>query len=141
MTDLKTLRQTLRDLAEDATEGEWYVVETDHHLYKCPNQHIRSRAEKADYAIAEAFGGEGPRPNDARYIAAANPENILRLLDALETAEAALEKYADSSGRIMVPNDNGHTEHCRENGCYGHFIDQKVNAIADEALSKLRGGR
>ena len=122
MTDLKTLRQTLRDLAEDATEGEWYVVETDHHLYKCPNQHIRSRAEKADYAIAEAFGGEGPRPNDARYIAAANPENILALLTALETAEAALEEIAFSGD--LASGEGIYKSEC-----------------AREALSKLRGGR
>jgi hypothetical protein len=78
--------QRLRSLAKAATPGDWY--HTTASGFPNDRQFIRSKDNTTDHAIAETWGGTGPRPNDAEYIAAASPKILLELLDALEQSNA-----------------------------------------------------
>lgn len=130
MTDLKTLRQTLRDLAGKASKE--YPLECEPvkegFVYDCPLcDGGQSESESAvtafsQYAAGVQVFGIGESLNNLEaYVHAANPENILRLLDALEEAEKALEEI---TGGDLASGEGIYKAEC-----------------AREALSKLRGGR
>ncbi|MDH2670271.1 ead/Ea22-like family protein [Klebsiella quasipneumoniae] len=85
MTDITELAQSLKSAAENATLGLWYV---DPDFDVCD--------EDRDF-IAELHGGN--LENNARFIALANPANIIALVEALEKAQqriSELENYAEA---------------------------------------------
>lgn len=134
MTDLKTIRQTLRDLAENASPGQWYTLgqpwchSDNADLAVLSGSPDPSKASNIvaecdlthEWIEGEPDGTIEDRAN-AKYISKANPENILRLLDALEEAEKALEEI---TGGDLASGEGIYKAEC-----------------AREALSKLRGGR
>lgn len=130
MTDLKTLRQTLRDLAPRATPGQWVTERCD-----ADNGYIHFSVNDSEMRQV-AFCHEDIHPKtyraDAMLIALSNPENILALLTALETAEAALVFYGNE--------ENYHDAGFSHDGCE-NSVDKDEGKLALKALSKLRGGR
>lgn len=91
-TDITELAQSLKAAAENATPGEWcsddqYGVVADAGL-------------NGNYYIASCSGPE--HRSNKRFIALANPANILALVEALEKAQtinAAAEKLVRCKGR------------------------------------------
>lgn len=75
----KRAKRALREAAEKATKGQW-VVEFDDEIYSTDGVNNEQ--------IAMVFSENEAR--DAAFIAAANPANVLALLDELE----AMHKYA-----------------------------------------------
>jgi hypothetical protein len=72
-------RKDLRAKAEQATEGEWEVEES--HL---GDHRVMSQSENGKVVI---FGGhiiKGASPANAAFIAAANPQTVIALLDEVE---------------------------------------------------------
>ncbi len=84
----------LRELAQKATPGEWYVsAPAEHAVWK----DIGDRR----YLIADTSDGFTD-DNNSEYIAAANPSTVLALLDELDrlrTIEAAARNLAKVKGR------------------------------------------
>ncbi|HCD5851358.1 TPA: ead/Ea22-like family protein [Klebsiella pneumoniae] len=85
-TDITELAQSLKAAAENATLGLWYV---DPDFDVCD--------EDRDF-IAELYGGN--LENNARFIALANPANILALVEALEKAQAAERRWHRVASRV-----------------------------------------
>ncbi|HIB8495575.1 TPA: ead/Ea22-like family protein [Klebsiella pneumoniae] len=85
-TDITELAQSLKAAAENATLGLWYV---DPDFDVCD--------EDRDF-IAELHGGN--LENNARFIALANPANILTLVEALEKAQAAERRWHRVASRV-----------------------------------------
>ncbi|HFT4306663.1 TPA: ead/Ea22-like family protein, partial [Klebsiella quasipneumoniae] len=91
--------QSLKSAAENATLGLWYV---DPDFDVCD--------EDRDF-IAELHGGN--LENNARFIALANPANILALVEALEKAQQVDEelcKLLPPGVEYMDPPDGGDVE-------------------------------
>lgn len=96
MTDITELAQSLKSAAENTTLGLWYV---DPDFDVCD--------EDRDF-IAELHGGN--LENNARFIALANPANILALVEALEKAQQVDEelcKLLPPGVEYMDPPDGG----------------------------------
>lgn len=66
--------------------------------------------------------------NDAAYIASVSPDNVTRLLDAIDAAEKALEQVQ----RITI------TDGCEE--CSSVWQREYGLKVVDDALAKLRQG-
>ena len=91
----KEQREKLRELALEATPGEWkvasdlpaYAIYTDsgRRVVQTPNQNNRKQWGTSD----DTHGID--RHSDAAYIAAANPVAVLALLDRIDELEAAAE--------------------------------------------------
>ena len=83
MTDVDTER--LRELAEKATPGEWHASE----ILGEPGARV---VTVGDYSLIATDPQGYPvwSERDAAYVAAANPQTILALLDRLAAAEALL---------------------------------------------------
>ena len=94
MTDLTTLRR----LAEAATPGPWYLHTSDDTLVSSESGEIvQAQGEyMIEYASMEA---------DAAYIAAANPQAILALLDRLERQSALCAAMAKWLHWSDLPDD------------------------------------
>lgn len=94
MTDITELAQSLKAAAEKATPGGWGVFQ-----YYGGRSGI-SGGHNAEIMVCEHISKE--RPQDAMFIALANPANILALVEALEKAQtinAAAEKLVRCKGR------------------------------------------
>ena len=102
MTDITELAQSLKAAAEKATPGPWYV-----HVKPCEDGNYGiDTSDKEFLAEAVVWWGFARqsiwREEDAKYIALANPANILALVEALEKAQtinAAAEKLVRCKGR------------------------------------------
>lgn len=106
MTNLKQRLKELREISEKATPGEWYVAEVFDGPMQANRQFIRSKEKTErsdiDHGIAEAFGGCGPRPKDAAFIAASRtafPQLLLVMEELVRGLEAVLlEAEPDDAG-------------------------------------------
>ncbi|MEH8711506.1 ead/Ea22-like family protein [Klebsiella quasipneumoniae] len=102
MTDITELAQRMKAAAEKATPGPWYV-----HDKPCEDGNYGiDTSDKEFLAEAVVWWGFARqsiwREEDAKYIALANPANILALVEALEKAQtinAAAEKLVRCKGR------------------------------------------
>ena len=106
MTDITELAQSLKAAAEKATPGPWYV-----HDKPCEDGNYGiDTSDKEFLAEAVVWWGFARqsiwREEDAKYIALANPANILALVEALEKAQG-MEAYWKTQCR-------GITDHCEE---------------------------
>ena len=105
-TDITELAQSLKAAAEKATPGPWYV-----HDKPCEDGNYGIDTSDKEF-LAEAVVWWGVarqsiwREEDAKYIALANPANILALVEALEKAQG-MEAYWKTQCR-------GITDHCEE---------------------------
>ncbi|SXN60255.1 Ead domain protein [Klebsiella pneumoniae] len=101
-TDITELAQRMKAAAEKATPGPWYV-----HDKPCEDGNYGiDTSDKEFLAEAVVWWGFARqsiwREEDAKYIALANPANILALVEALEktqTINAAAEKLVRCKGR------------------------------------------
>ncbi len=83
MTDLAKLIRELRVLAEKATKGPWEHAEKDGATEDAVYNIVLGSLDCAIcYPASEAVGSK--YSHDMQYIAAANPQTILALLDALD---------------------------------------------------------
>ncbi|PXK64951.1 ead/Ea22-like family protein [Klebsiella variicola] len=106
MTDITELAQRMKAAAEKATPGPWYV-----HDKPCEDGNYGiDTSDKEFLAEAVVWWGFARqsiwREEDAKYIALANPANILSLVEALEKAQG-MEAYWKTQCR-------GITDHCEE---------------------------
>lgn len=77
--------QALRELAKQATQGEWVAfISTGTGTYAV---HTPGDKRCEDVIKWTGFDGQKNAENNARYIAAFNPEVVQALLDELEAAE------------------------------------------------------
>ncbi len=108
----------LRSAAEKATPGPWEVYgpwhEGERPGIEAPTPSVVVYGHPEDDAGVQ-------EPADAAYIAAANPSEILRLLDRLDTVEAAARAVLAEA----EPDDNFE----------GEFVDWLV---PDEQIAALR---
>ncbi|MCA4120688.1 Ead domain protein [Klebsiella pneumoniae] len=105
-TDITELAQRMKAAAEKATPGPWYV-----HDKPCEDGNYGiDTSDKEFLAEAVVWWGFARqsiwREEDAKYIALANPANILALVEALEKAQG-MEAYWKTQCR-------GITDHCEE---------------------------
>ncbi|UWC45382.1 ead/Ea22-like family protein [Klebsiella aerogenes] len=87
MTDITELTQSLKAAAEKATPGGWRAFQ--YYSGRCGI----SGGRNAEIMVCEHISKE--RPEDAVFIALANPANILALVEALEKAQAMAGEYAE----------------------------------------------
>ena len=93
MTDITELAQRMKAAAEKATPGPWYV-----HDKPCEDGNYGiDTSDKEFLAEAVVWWGFARqsiwREEDAKYIALANPANILALVEALEKAQTKADVY------------------------------------------------
>lgn len=105
-TDITELAQRMKAAAEKATPGPWYV-----HDKPCEDGNYGiDTSDKEFLAEAVVWWGFARqsiwREEDAKYIALANPANVLALVEALEKAKG-METYWKTQCR-------GITDHCEE---------------------------
>ena len=99
------MTKTLRELAEKATPGPWeWDLKYDNKYHRdIVVRNLRGNLE--DVISIDNLAAEISR-YDAKYIAAANPETILKLLDSIDEMRLALEIW-DNAFR------EGGAEHAR----------------------------
>ncbi|WP_440723714.1 ead/Ea22-like family protein [Klebsiella pneumoniae] len=95
-TDITELAQRMKAAAEKATPGPWYV-----HDKPCEDGNYGiDTSDKEFLAEAVVWWGFARqsiwREEDAKYIALANPANILALVEALEKAQAQSSKWLEA---------------------------------------------
>ncbi|WP_227687238.1 ead/Ea22-like family protein [Klebsiella quasipneumoniae] len=111
MTDITELAQSLKSAAENATLGLWYA---DPDFDVCD--------EDRDF-IAELHGGN--LENNARFIALANPANILALVEALEKAQRYTEELREWNAGLAQ-------ESCERQQRISELLEGKVgNALLE----------
>lgn len=106
MTDITELAQRMKAAAEKATPGPWYV-----HDKPCEDGNYGiDTSDKEFLAEAVVWWGFARqsiwREEDAKYIALANPANILALVEALEKAQQHITQL--ESRTVMLPDDAEH---------------------------------
>lgn len=83
-------KRALREAAEKATKGQW-AVEFDDEIYSTDGVNHEQ--------IAMVFSEN--EASDAAFIAAANPDTVLALLDELEAEE---KRIADAGNSTVIPD-------------------------------------
>ncbi|HDO7134748.1 TPA: ead/Ea22-like family protein [Klebsiella pneumoniae] len=122
MTDITELAQSLKAAAEKATLGPWYV-----HDKPCEDGNYGiDTSDKEFLAEAVVWWGFARqsiwREEDAKYIALANPANILVLVEALEKSEKTSEARREAIDRT-----------------HNMFVRERDRAsAAEEALEKAQ---
>lgn len=104
MTDITELAQSMKAAAEKATPGPWYV-----HDKPCEDGNYGIDTSDKEF-LAEAvvwWGGARQsiwREEDAKYIALANPANVLALVEALEKAQHRIDELENDEVRQRLAN-------------------------------------
>ncbi|HBR2859869.1 TPA: ead/Ea22-like family protein, partial [Klebsiella pneumoniae] len=92
MTDITELAQSLKAAAEKATQGNWRAFK--YHDGRCGI----GGGHHDEIMVCEHISKR--RPHDAEFIALANPNNVLALVEALEKAQqrnGELETYSKTA--------------------------------------------
>ncbi|MCY1981104.1 ead/Ea22-like family protein [Klebsiella pneumoniae] len=105
MTDITELAQSLKAAAEKATPGPWYV-----HDKPCEDGNYGiDTSDKEFLAEAVVWWGFARqsiwREEDAKYIALANPANILALVEALEKARQRITQMESRTVTDWIEHD------------------------------------
>lgn len=129
MTDITELAQRMKAAAEKATPGPWYV-----HDKPCEDGNYGiDTSDKEFLAEAVVWWGFARqsiwREEDAKYIALANPANILALVEALEKAQQERENWRTSF-------DN---ERFRADKLKAYIDDMEPIRAAAEKLVRCKG--
>ena len=103
-TDITELAQRMKAAAEKATPGPWYV-----HDKPCEDGNYGiDTSDKEFLAEAVVWWGFARqsiwREEDAKYIALANPANILALVEALEKAQQKIDELENDEVRQRLAN-------------------------------------
>lgn len=106
MTDIKLLIANLRKLASAATPGPWAAEHTSYDLDS--PQSGPSKISAGKEVVVEGYypyeNSGVNSPNDARFIAACDPQTVTRLCDKLEEAIALANFYDSMSTWADVKN-------------------------------------
>lgn len=128
-TDITELAQSLKAAAEKATPGPWYV-----HDKPCEDGNYGiDTSDKEFLAEAVVWWGFARqsiwREEDAKYIALANPANILALVEALEKAQQERDNWCTTF-------DN---ERFRADKLKAYIDDMEPIRAAAEKLVRCKG--
>ncbi|HDT4443076.1 TPA: ead/Ea22-like family protein [Klebsiella pneumoniae] len=128
-TDITELAQSLKAAAEKATPGPWYV-----HDNPCEDGNYGiDTSDKEFLAEAVVWWGFARqsiwREEDAKYIALANPANILALVEALEKAQQERDNWCTTF-------DN---ERFRADKLKAYIDDMEPIRAAAEKLVRCKG--
>lgn len=133
MTDITELAQRMKAAAEKATQGEWWADEvknegcygsgddcvegfTSYAIYGSDGQTLFDSLNSDAACISEEYDGEGhvawdeTAQSNAEFIALANPNNVIALVEALEKAQQVDEelcKILPPGVEYMDPPDGG----------------------------------
>ncbi|MFZ8685339.1 ead/Ea22-like family protein [Klebsiella pneumoniae] len=114
MTDITELAQRMKAAAEKATQGDWRAFQ--YHDGRCGI----GGGHHDEIMVCEHISKR--RPHDAEFIALANPNNVLALVESLEKAQAKADVYN------MLRDDYG----LREKGVgLADFVDWQAKRIAE----------
>ncbi|HIE2972509.1 TPA: ead/Ea22-like family protein [Klebsiella pneumoniae] len=102
MTDITELAQRMKAAAEKATPGPWYV-----HDKPCEDGNYGiDTSDKEFLAEAVVWWGFARqsiwREEDAKYIALANPANVLALVEALEKSQRYAKERDEENQDLML---------------------------------------
>lgn len=118
MTDITELAQRMKAAAEKATPGEWWADEvknegcygsgddcvegfTSYAIYGSDGQTLFDSLNSDAACISEEYDGEGhvawdeAAQRNAEFIALANPNNVIALVEALEKAQAGEKQWRE----------------------------------------------
>lgn len=105
MNDITALAQRMKAAAEKATPGEWCAF-TDS-ATKTYAVHTPKDKRCEDVIKWTGFDGQKNAGGNAEFIAAANPVNVLALVEALEKAQQPAEPFGftdgDAHGMVYEP--------------------------------------
>lgn len=107
-TNITELAQRMKAAAEKATPGPWYV-----HDKPCEDGNYGIDTSDKEF-LAEAVVWLGFarqsiwREEDAKYIALANPANILALVDAVEKAQQRISELESRTVTVKLPKPHAH---------------------------------
>ncbi|HEG1757384.1 TPA: ead/Ea22-like family protein [Enterobacter kobei] len=92
-------KRALREAAERAGQNDWeYVYTSD--LSAPGRGYITVGGAEAIYCLNKATGGVKQSENVLRYIAAANPDTVLALLDELEAKDKSIGFLKDQLAQL-----------------------------------------
>lgn len=105
MTFTKKQLAALRKIAQRATQGEWVAFispGTDTYAVHTPGDE-----RCGDIIKWPGFDGKKNAKNNAKFIAAFNPEIVLALLDELETAKKRIAELSENrlAGSPTIPDE------------------------------------
>lgn len=137
-----TTNKQLRELASKATAGPWWI---DSHGHRMSANGGLDTVFVADNRMGPATrhpetGNLSHWPNDwdASYIAVANPERVLALLDEIESMQAECEelrkdaeRYKEALARISIQVD-GNVRECVRDCVNGQSDVQDIYGYCDE---------
>ncbi|HBR4299473.1 TPA: ead/Ea22-like family protein [Klebsiella pneumoniae] len=118
MTDITKLAQRMKTAAEKATQGEWWADEvknegcygsgddcvegfTSYAIYGSDGQTLFDSLNSDAACICEEYDGEGhvawdeTAQSNAEFIALANPNNVIALVEELEKAQAGEKQWRE----------------------------------------------
>lgn len=128
----------LRKLAEAATPGPWESDDTTVSQHWSRPEPWLDVVNDEIACMAYCYGGSVrpiERPEDAAYIAAANPTAVLELLDRLEAAETALERT-----RTLVA-DGGDYHYAAVDDSEGEYVMRWSSCVSvDDLLAAIGEG-
>lgn len=146
MTDITELAQSLKAAAEKATPGEWWADEvknqgcygsgddcvegfTSYAIYGSDGQTLFDSLNSDAACICEEYDGEGhvawdeTAQSNAEFIALANPNNVIALVEALEKAQ---QRIAELESRTVKLPPELYT--------IGDLIRTQDNRITDQPM-------
>lgn len=152
MTDITKLAQRMKTAAEKATQGEWWADEvknegcygsgddcvegfTSYAIYGSDGQTLFDSLNSDAACICEEYDGEGhvtwdeTAQSNAEFIALANPNNVIALVEALEKAQQERENWRTSF-------DN---ERFRADKLKAYIDDMEPIRAAAEKLVRCKG--
>ncbi|EPM4142601.1 ead/Ea22-like family protein [Klebsiella variicola] len=143
MTDITELAQRMKAPAEKATPGPWYV-----HDKPCEDGNYGiDTSDKEFLAEAVVWWGFARqsiwREEDAKYIALANPANILALVEALEKAQtinAAQDDHINQQQDRIDQLEKGHQEAAKQINSWRRMAKQNI-AEREKDIAELDAAR
>ena len=129
-TDITELAQSLKAAAEKATPGPWYV-----HDKPCEDGNYGiDTSDKEFLAEAVVWWGFARqsiwREEDAKYIALANPANILALVEALEKTQHRIAELESRTVEMPEPFKLAKSS----SGLTYYFADDVDAALTDAGI-------
>ncbi|HHU0416374.1 ead/Ea22-like family protein [Klebsiella variicola] len=142
-TDITELAQRMKAAAEKATPGPWYV-----HDKPCEDGNYGiDTSDKEFLAEAVVWWGFARqsiwREEDAKYIALANPANILALVEALEKAQtinAAQDDHINQQQDRIDQLEKGHQEAAKQINSWRRMAKQNI-AEREKDIAELDAAR
>lgn len=135
MNDITALMATMKAAAEKATPGSWRAFQ--YHDGRCGV----GGGHDAEIMVCEHISKE--RPHDAEFIAAANPANVLALVEALEKARranAAQDDHINQQQDRIDQLEKGHREAAKQINSWRRLAKQNIDE-REKDISELEASR